>query len=334
VPVDYVLKRFGQALLIIFIAVSINFMIPRLIPGDPIESALSTKIAVSGSQAQDVQRIAAHYRAKFGLDQPLWKQYINYWGDILRGDLGVSLASFPDKVSNKIRSALPWTLGLLLVSTLLAFAVGSILGALLAWPGSPTAIRSLIPGLMLMSAIPYYLLGIVIVFLFAIQFAFLPPGGGFNPILIPRLNLETTLDVLKHSILPAASIVLGSLGFWALGMRGMTVSVLGEDYITFGEAKGLSPRRIFLFYGMRNAMLPQFTSLALNLGLILSGAVLVEIIFSYPGLGQLLFAAIAGKDYFVIQGVVLLLILALAFSLFVVDLLYPLIDPRIRYSRN
>ena len=187
---------------------------------------------------------------------------------------------------------------------------------------------------MLMSAIPYYLLGIVIVFLFAIQFAFLPPGGGFNPILIPRLNLETALDVLKHSILPAASIVLGSLGFWALGMRGMTVSVLGEDYITFGEAKGLSPRRIFLFYGMRNAMLPQFTSLALNLGLILSGAVLVEIIFSYPGLGQLLFAAIAGKDYFVIQGVVLLLILALAFSLFVVDLLYPLIDPRIRYSRN
>ena len=333
-PVDYVLKRLGQALLIIFIAVSINFMIPRLIPGDPVESALSTKIAVSGSQAQDVQAIAAHYRAKFGLDQPVWKQYINYWGDILKGDLGVSLASFPDRVSNKIRSALPWTLGLLLVSTLMAFAVGSILGALLAWPRSPTALKSLIPGLMLMSAIPYYLLGIVIVFVFAIQIAFLPPGGGFNPILIPRLNLETTLDVLEHSILPAASIVLGSLGFWALGMRGMTVSVLGEDYITFAEAKGLSPRRIFLFYGMRNAMLPQFTSLALNLGLILSGAVLVEIIFSYPGLGLLLFAAIAGKDYFVIQGVVLLLILALAFSLFVIDLLYPLIDPRIRYSRN
>ena len=333
-PVDYVLKRFGQALLIIFIAVSINFMIPRMIPGDPVESALSTKIAVSGSQAQDVQAIAAHYRAKFGFDQPMWKQYISYWGDILKGDLGVSLASFPDRVSNKIRAALPWTLGLMLVSTLVSFALGSILGALAAWPRSPAALRSLIPVVMLTSAIPYYLLGIVLVFMLAIQFAIFPPGGGFNPILIPRLNLETVLDFLNHSILPGAAIALGSLGFWALGMRGMTVSVLGEDYITFAEAKGLPPRRIFFFYGMRNAMLPQFTSLALNLGLILSGAVLVEIIFSYPGLGFLLFAAIAGKDYFVIQGVVLLLILALAFSLFLVDLLYPLIDPRIRYSRN
>lgn len=329
----YLVRRTSQLVLIVFVAVTINFLIPRLIPGDPIESALSTKIAISGNVSVDVQQVAAAYRAKFGLDRPLWQQYLNYWADLFRLDLGVSLVDFPDPVSNKIRGALPWTLGLLLTSILIAFSLGSLLGALLAWPRAPRALQALVPPLMLLSSVPFFLLALILLSIFAVELRVLPPGGGFDPTLIPRFDLATALDILYHAILPALALVLGGVGFWALGMRAMMVSVLGEDYITFAEAKGLPPSRIFFWYGMRNALLPQVTSLAIALGSVLSGAVLVEAMFAYPGLGGLLFAAIAGKDYFVIQGIVVMLILSLAFALFVLDLIYPLVDPRIRYGR-
>jgi len=180
------------------------------------------------------------------------------------------------------------------------------------------------------SSVPFYLLAIVLVYLFAVAWAFFPAAGGFDTVRIPRVDMGTVVDVLRHAFLPALAIVLGSVGLWALGMRGLMVSVLGEDYMTFAAAKGLAPRRIFVSYGLRNALLPQVTALALALGSVMSGAVLVEVIFNYPGLGTLLFRAIEGKDYFVIQGVVLMLIIALSLSLFVIDLLYPLLDPRIR----
>ncbi len=328
----YITARFGQLLLIVFLAVSVNFAIPRLIPGDPIESALATKMAMTGTEAGDIAAIAAAYRAKFGLDQPLWRQYLNYWGDILRGDLGVSLVSFPQTVWSKIRDALPWTLGLLVTSTLIAFAVGSLMGAFLAWPKAPSWLKAFVPPLMLLSAVPYYLLAVILVFLFALTWPLLPASGGFSPISVPGYDWRSALDILSHSLLPGLSIALGGIGFWALGMRALMVSVLGEDYITFAEAKGLPARRIFFRYAMRNAILPQVTALALAMGFVLSGSVLVEVVFSYPGLGKLLFGAIAGKDYFAIQGIVLFLILTLAGALFAVDLVYPLIDPRIKYG--
>jgi peptide/nickel transport system permease protein len=331
-PIEYVAKRVFQLVLIVFIAASFNFLIPRLIPGDPVESALRTKIATSGSVSVDVQAVAASYRAKFGLDKPLWLQYANYWIGIFSRDLGVSLVDFPQPVIQKIQSAVPWTLGLLTVSTIISFALGSTLGALLAWPRAPRALHVLVPPFMLLSSVPFFLLAIVLVFSFSVLVPWFPPGGGSDPVLILRLNLPTIVDILYHAILPALSLVLGGVGFWALGMRAMMVSILGEDYITFAESKGLPPQRVFLWYGMRNALLPQITSLAISLGSILSGAVLVEAIFNYPGLGGILFAAIAGKDYFVIQGIVLMLIFALALALFVVDLIYPLVDPRIRYQ--
>jgi peptide/nickel transport system permease protein len=331
-PIDYVAKRTLQLLLIVFIAVTFNFLIPRLIPGDPVESALQTKIAVSGSVSVDVQAVAAAYRAKFGLDKPLWVQYFNYWGGIFSRDLGVSLVDFPQPVMEKIQSAVPWTLGLLTLSTFISFMLGSILGALLAWPRAPRALHFLVPPFMLLSSVPFFLLAIVLVFTFSVIVPWFPPGGGFDPVSIMRFDLPTLLDILYHAVLPALALVLGSVGFWALGMRALMVSILGEDYITFADSKGLPPRRVFLWYGMRNALLPQITSLAIALGSILSGAVLVEAIFNYPGLGGILFAAIAGKDYFVIQGIVLMLIFALALALFVVDLIYPLVDPRIRYQ--
>jgi peptide/nickel transport system permease protein len=330
-PIDYVVKRALQLLLIVFIAVTVNFGIPRLIPGDPVESALQTKMAMTGNANVDVQAVAAAYRAKFGLDKPVWQQYLNYWASIFTRDLGVSLVDFPQPVVEKIQSAVPWTLGLLTVSTVISFFVGSILGALIAWPRAPRFLHFLVPPFMLLSSVPFFLLGIILLFTFSVIVPWFPPGGGFDPVSILRADLPTAADILYHAILPALALVLGSIGFWALGMRAMMVSVLGEDHITFAESKGLPPQRVFLWYGMRNALLPQVTSLAISLGSILSGAVLVEVIFNYPGLGGILFLAISGKDYFVIQGIVLMLILALALSLFVVDLIYPLIDPRIRY---
>jgi len=234
-------------------------------------------------------------------------------------------------VVDKIQSAVPWTLALLTVSTIISFFLGSILGALLAWPRAPRFLHVLVPPFMLLSSVPFFLLGIVLLFMFSVIMPWFPPGGGFDPVSILRVDVATLTDLLYHAILPALALVLGSIGFWALGMRAMMVSVLGEDHITFAESKGLPPERVFLWYGMRNALLPQVTSLAISLGSILSGAVLVEVIFNYPGLGGILFIAISGKDYFVIQGIVLMLILSLALALFVVDLIYPLIDPRIRF---
>jgi peptide/nickel transport system permease protein len=185
---------------------------------------------------------------------------------------------------------------------------------------------------MVMGSVPQFLIGLALIFVFSTVFRVLPGGGAFSTSEEAGFNLPTILDILNHSILPAAALVLGLAGAWAVGMRGSMVSVLGEDYILFAEAKGLSPRRVFLWYGIRNAMLPQITGLAVALGTAVSGAILVEVVFNYPGVGFLLFQAISQKDFFTIQGVVLVLIATLAITLFVVDLLYPFIDPRVRYQ--
>ena len=326
----YIARRVFQLALVIFVAVSVNFLIPRLLPGDPVATALARLQTAGGGQSLDIEAISASYRAKYGLDQALWVQYLNYWGDLFRLDLGVSFANFPEKVTTMIARALPWSVGLLSAATLFSFVVGSYLGARLAWPGAGRLIRSVVPGMMVLAAVPFYLLAIILVYIFAVELRWFPPAGGVETTRIMRFDLATLNDILRHAVLPFAAIALGNIGFWALGMRSQTVSVLGEDYITFADSKGLSPRRIFFWYGIRNAFLPQITALALSLGAVVSGAILVEVIFNYPGLGTLLYVAIRGQDYYVIQGVVLVLIVALAVMLFVVDLIYPLLDPRIR----
>jgi peptide/nickel transport system permease protein len=334
VSLAYVARRFGLFLLVIVLAVTVNFVMPRLAPGDPVEQKLAQLMAGAGGQSADLSGMIADYRARFGLDRPLWQQYASYWLALLRLDLGFSLANFPERVGDTISAGLPWTVGLLGISTLVAFGVGTVLGGLLAWPRVPRGARALIPVFMLFSAIPYFLLGIVLIFLLAIQLRLFPPGGGapFGGIL--RLDLATLTGILYHGALPATSIVLAGIGTWALGMRGMIVSVLGEDHVTLAEAKGLPERRIFLWYAMRSALLPQITTLALTLGHVVSGAVLVEVVFAYPGVGYKLYQAILAKDYFVIQGIVLLLVLSIAITMFLLDLLYPLIDPRIAYDRR
>ena len=186
----------------------------------------------------------------------------------------------------------------------------------------------------LLSAVPYFILGIVLMFVFGLTFPILPVAGGYSFGFTPAWNWATVGQVLQHAVLPASSIILASIGTWAIAMRGMVISVRGEDYIMLAEAKGLSARRVFMSYGLRNALLPQLTHLALTLSHIVSGAILVEVIFAYPGIGYRLYQAIHAKDYFVIQGIVLLLSVSIAFTMLVLDLIYPLIDPRITNKRS
>ena len=290
--------------------------------------------AMGGMNQDNIELMAKTYEAKFGLDQPLWKQYLRYVGDMARLNLGYSLAKFPTRVSDVIAIAIPWTIALLGVSTLIAFTVGSLLGGLLAWPGSPRALRYLLPPLFTFSSIPFYLLGLILIYVFAFKLRWFPLTGGNQVTTIPSLSLDYVLELIHHSILPALSIVLASIGFWSLSMRGMMITVEGEDYITLAEAKGLPKSRIFLWYAMRNAMLPQTTALVLSLGTVLSGSLLVEIIFNYPGIGSVLFAAITGFDYFVIYGIVFFIVVTIALTTLILDLIYPLLDPRIRYQKS
>jgi len=333
-PLGFLARRFGMTLLVIVLAVGINFLIPRAMPGDPIEQQLSQLAASSGGNVGDVQAMVASYRARFGLDQPLWQQFVSYLGDLARLDLGFSLANYPERVSQSIAAGLPWTLGLLGVSTLISFTLGTLLGGLLAWPGSGRLVRIIGVPLLMLSAVPYFVLGIVLLFLFALAWPLLPVGGGYPFSASLRWDFESARMIAVHAVLPSLSIVLASLGTWAIAMRGMIVSVLGEDYIMLAQAKGLSPARVFFGYGLRNALLPQLTHLALTLSHIVSGAILVEVIFAYPGIGYRLYQAIQAKDYFVIQGIVLLLSVSIAITMLVMDLVYPLIDPRIGARRS
>jgi peptide/nickel transport system permease protein len=321
-------KRLLLTLAVVFTAASLNFLLPKLAPKDPIETKL-LELTETGGALTDMTALVAAYRAKFGLDKPVAQQYLAYLGDVATFDLGQSIAFYPARVIDLVGRALPWTIGLLLTSTLLAFALGTVLGALLAWEGAPRLLGVLAPGVMVLAALPYYLLGLVLVYLFAFSWRWLPLGGGFEITAVPGLRWDFALDILRHSLLPAASIVLASVGTWALAMRGMMITVQGEDYMAYAEANGLSARRRFFSYGLRNALLPQVTGLALHIGYIATGSVLVERVFQYPGLGNLLFAAIQKNDYFVIYGVVFILVVMIAVLMLLVDLLYPLLDPRI-----
>jgi peptide/nickel transport system permease protein len=253
---------------------------------------------------------------------------------MFRFDFGVSITRFPTGVNDMILAALPWTLVLVTVATLMAFAIGSLFGALLAWPRAPKFIHYLAPPLLTLSAIPYYLLGLTLIYFLAFKWRAFPLGGGYDIGNEPGWSFDFIRQAVRHSILPALSIILASIGFWALGMRAMMVTVQGEDYVTLAEAKGLTPRRIFFRYALRNAILPQTTALALALGQVASGAVLVEVVFGYPGVGNLLYSSIRTFDYTVIYGLTFLVIVAIGVATLLLDLLLPRVDPRITYQRR
>lgn len=329
----YFLRRLGMWFLTIWIGSTLIFIIPRLAPGDPVTAMVERLIQQAGFVENAADLIEA-WRVRFGLDGPLHVQYFRYLGQMTRMDLGYSLANFPSRVTDIIGPSLPWTLSLLLVATLCSFAAGNLVGALMAWRRVPGTIRNLLPASLTFTAIPFFMFGLLLISFFAFKWKIFPAFGNYGRNVTPGLNLEFIRSVIWHGTLPVLSIVVTSMGFWALGMRGMMVTTDGEDYMILADAKGLRSRRIFWFYGIRNSLLPQVTALALGIGALAGGSLLVEYIFGYPGLGYFLYQAIITADYTLIQGIVFLLIVGTATAVLILDLLYPMIDPRITYQKG
>lgn len=326
-------RRIVMVVAVVWAAATLNFFIPRIAPKNPIAEKLTQLAGTSGVDPTKIQEMSQAFGARFGLDQPLLTQYLRYIGDMARFDFGQSITKYPARVSDLIGEALPWTLGLMITTTLLAFLIGTLLGAAAGWYRNSALLSVVSPIIMVFSAIPFYLLGLVLIYIFASRLGWFPVSGGYGLTSVPEWSWDFTFEVLQHATLPALSILIASVGTWAIGMRGMMVTVQGEDYMTFAEAKGLKPSRLFYRYGMRNALLPQVTALALYFGQIVTGAVLVEIVFAYPGLGSLLLDSIKLFDFPTIYGIVFILTLTVALSMLLVDLLYPLLDPRARVGR-
>lgn len=330
---SYFLRRVGMFLLVVWLAATVNFFLPRLGGGDPVRQKIMQNAAAGGGVQGGMDAMVEEYNHKFGLDTPIWKQYLNYLWSLLHFDFNYSIINYPARVIDIIQHALPWTIGLLVTTTFLAWIIGSILGAFMAWPRSPKFLEFVMPPLLSLNAIPFFLLGLILIYLFAFRFPWFPTTGGYYAGSFPAWNLDFAANVARHSVLPALSIILVSIGGWALTMRSVMITTTGEDYVIFADAKGLKNRTIFMRYAFRNALLPQATALALVLGQIIAGTVLVEVIFSYPGIGTTLFNAIRGSDYTLIQGIVFFLILSIALATLVLDLIYPFIDPRITYTK-
>ena len=332
-PIGYLVRRIGVFVLIAWLAATLNFFLPRLTGQDPVRVKLLQQAQLGGHVQAGIEEMVKEYDRRFGLDRPLWVQYLAFLRDAARLDFNYSIANYPRTVNEMIAEALPWTVVLLGTTTIVSFTLGTFLGALLGWPRAPRWMRWLMPPLWALHAIPFFLLGLILIYVFAFRFPVLPMFGGYSAGAFPALTLPFILDLVRHAILPALSIVLVATGGWALSMRGMMVTTQGEDYVTFAEAKGLRSLTIFLRYCVRNALLPQATGLALALGQIVSGAVLVEVIFGYPGIGTVLFQAIRENDHFLIQGIVFTVIIALGLATLVLDAVYPLLDPRISYRK-
>ena len=252
-----------------------------------------------------------------------------FWAITLRLDLGPTIGFFPSTVAELVGRALPWTIGLVGIATFIFFTVGNLCGALLAWFKTPKLLRVMIPISMSFTSVPPALLSLLLVYIFAFKLPLFPTSDPYGRGMIPEFTLEFIGSVLYHGFLPAMSIVLATFGFWALGMRGMMITIEGEDYMILAQAKGLKPFYVLYRYMIRNAILPQMTALAVSIGTLINGSVLVEIMFTYKGMGNLIYTAIANLDLFLIQGTSLILITTSALAVLIIDLVYPLIDPRI-----
>jgi peptide/nickel transport system permease protein len=328
----FVFQRLLFLILVIWAASTITFFIPRISTKNPIRERLAQLAQTGGFSPGDMEKIVASMSAKFGLDKPLWDQYTDYIGSVARFDLGVSLNKYPKTVWDLITEALPWTIGLLLTATILSVIIGNLLGAVAAWPRAPRWLRNFATPFVLLQGMPPVVLGILLLFFVAFRMKLLPLGGAFSIGTQPNWSLAFALDMLRHQILPALALILGSVGGWVLSMRGMGITIQGEDYVNFAEHKGLSGLTIFRDYYLRNALLPQVTGLALALGGVITSGIVVEGLFGLPGVGQVLNDAIRSNDFLVIYGIVLFIVIAVAVLMVVVELLYPILDPRIRHA--
>ncbi len=323
----FVLRRLGFFAVTLWAAVSLNFLIPRLMPGNPV-LALEAQHPHLGPQA--IHSLTVLLGG--GYQQSLIVQYFDYWKHVLTFNFGISITtSFGTSVSTMVMHALPWTLGLVGVTTILSFLVGTFIGLVSAWRRGSWLDSALPPIFVITSAFPYFWVGLILIYVFAIRLGVFPEGSAYNFLTdTPAFAWHYIVDVFEHAILPALTILIASIGGWILTMRNNVITVMADDYVRTARAKGLKPWRIMWAYAGRNAILPNLTGFAMSLGFVVSGAIVVEYVFNYPGLGTLLLTAVQGLDYPLMQALFLLITVAVSLSVLGADIVTAIIDPRTR----
>lgn len=334
----YVGRRVVFWLFSIFGAFAVTFLFFHLIPGNPVEAFIGTLAmkagsggATGGAQAGATPQQVQAYIQMFGLDKPLPVQFYLYLKNLLlKGDMGLSLMVFPDHAQVPIMQALPWTIGLLGVSTVIAWLLGVVVGGLLGWQRDSAAGKVLTVLALAFRQIPNYLMALFLLLVVGYGLQWLPTRGAYTALSEKTFTLPFIWDVIRHAMLPGMSVVIVALAGWVISSRSLIISILGEDFLLFAEAKGLSPSRIFSAYALRNVLLPQVTALGMSLGFVVNGLYLVEWFYTYPGMGWNFVRAINYLDYNVIQGTVFISICAVLTANLVIDLALPLVDPRVR----
>jgi peptide/nickel transport system permease protein len=328
----YLIPRLISYFLIIFIGLTIVFIVPRLSPIDPVQQMINT-ISMMGTymDPQAVEKLTETLKDLYGLKGNLWQQYLAFWGRFIRGDFGPSFFRFPVPVSKLIADSIPWTVGLLSVSTFLSWLIGNILGGLCGFFYQRKWARVLENIAMIIRPIPYYIFALILLLIFGYFLKIFPIAGGFSIGLVPSFSLRFIIDLIKYAFLPLISMMILGIAVTLQTMRLIVQNILKEDFVLYAKAGGVKERTLLFKYVIRNAMLPQITGLALSMGQIFGGALITEIVFSYPGMGTLLYNAIATGDYNLIMGITAISIIGIATFILIIDLLYPLFDPRIRY---
>ena len=325
----FVVRRLEFFVITLWAALTINFFLPRLMPGNPAEAMLARFHGRINPQALGALEVA------FGVNthESVVAQYVQYLGNIVQGKFGTSLAYFPDSVSQIMLAALPWTVGLIGITTVISFLLGTFVGIISAWRRGGVIDSVLPPLFIVISALPYFWIGLIFIFIFSVSLRWLPIGFGIDVGSVVTLSWSFIGQVLSHAILPAVTITITSIGGWILTMRNNMITTLAEDYVKMARAKGLSPLRIMLLYAGRNAVLPNITGFALSLGFVLSGALLTEIVFTYPGVGYLLYQAVTSEDYPLMQAIFLIITVAVLVAVLISDVANALLDPRTREHR-
>jgi peptide/nickel transport system permease protein len=324
----YYLRKLAFYLVALWAALTLNFLIPRMMPGDPVDILLAKLQQRGGSADPDTRRA---FELLLGADthESLPRQYVSYLGNLVHGRLGISVSDFPTPVSSVIATSLPWTLALVGIATVISVLLGTALGALVGWRRG-TWLDSLVPATTVLSAVPYFWLALILVAVLGSALGWFPLLGGYDVTLTPGWNGPFLRSALYYGVLPALTIVISSAGSWILGTRNMMVSTLAEDFVLTARAKGLRNRRILVWYAARNAVLPTVAGFAVSLGFVVAGSVVTEQVFAYPGIGSKLLQAVQNNDYALMQGIFLVITVAVLGANLLVDLLYGLVDPRIR----
>jgi len=325
----FVLRRAGFFLLTLWVALTLNFFMPRMMPGNPAIAMMSKfRGRISGQELVTLETI-------FGVNsgQSLPSQYVHYLGDIFTGNFGTSLYFFPSPVSQVVRGAIFWTLGLVGITTILAFLLGTGVGIVAAWRRGGLMDSVAPPVLVIASAIPYFWVGMMFILIFGVKLQWLPWSGSADITATPGWSLDYVGNVLEHAVLPAMALLITTIGTWTLIMRNNMISTLAEDYVRMARAKGLPSSRIMLDYAARNAVLPNLTGFAMSLGFVVGGAILIEYVFNYPGVGYMLLQAVENEDYPLMQALFLLITVAVLVAILLADIATAVFDPRTRSAQ-